>query len=63
MPRSARASGIPTASPTIRPMLVLDLPEGKVLELVVLAVGLGGGVEMIVFSMVTTPAGPDETLV
>jgi hypothetical protein len=44
-------------------MLVLDLPEGKVLELVVLAVGLGGGVEMIVFSMVTTPAGPDETLV
>jgi hypothetical protein len=44
-------------------MLVLDLPEGEVLELVVLAVGSGGGVEMIVFSMVTTPAEPDETLV
>jgi hypothetical protein len=63
MPRSARASGIPTASPTIRPMLLLDLPEGGEFELAVLAVGSGDGVVMMVFSTVTTPAGPDDTLV
>lgn len=60
---SARASGIPTASPTMRPILLVDLVVGELFKSAVLALGSEDGVEMIVFSIVTTPAGPDERLV
>lgn len=60
IPTSASASGIPTAHPMMRPRLEPP-PEEEVLE-PGSAPAAAVGVLTIVISLVTTPAGPDETL-
>jgi hypothetical protein len=61
----ASARGIPTAHPTINPVLEEpELPEEELLfVLAVLTVGSGVGVTRTDLIMVWTPADPDETLV
>jgi hypothetical protein len=68
IPMRANASGMPTAQPTINPVLELEpeLPEEELLLLLVLAVlavGSGVGVTKTDLMMVWTPADPDEILV
>jgi hypothetical protein len=66
IPMSAIARGMPTAQPTISPVLELEpeLPEEELLlVLAVLAVGSGVGVTKTDLTMVWTPADPEETLV
>jgi hypothetical protein len=64
MPRRARASGMPTAQPTMTPRLELEplLDELVLPLLLVVETSVGGGVTRAVFSIVTTPADPDETI-
>lgn len=64
IPIKARARGIPTAHPTMTPML-LDLPpelDGLALLLLAPALGSDVGVTTEVMKMVATPAEPEETL-
>jgi hypothetical protein len=60
IPRSARASGMPTAQPTIRPMLVPEPPFDEE-PLLVLPPAAADGVVTTVWVIVTKPAEPDET--
>lgn len=63
----ARASGMPTAQPTITPIFDFE-PEPPSVDAaaefeLVLAVGFTEGVIMSVLMTVETPPGPEETLV
>ena len=64
IPARARASGIPTAHPTIIPILELDWAAGgDGVSLLTFPVGDADGVVTTVNRRVTTPAVPEETLV